>query len=73
MHNPQNRTNVLFLLFLIGLVAFPFLLPKQNVVPIDYSRPASDDFDSVQVEMLIKEEQQQKRQQDSLKRYLKEL
>ncbi len=39
-------------------------------MPIDYSRPASDSFDSVQVEMLIKEEQRLKQQQRNLKQYL---
>ncbi|MBD0366109.1 MAG: hypothetical protein ICV53_08410 [Flavisolibacter sp.] len=50
----QRRTNILFILFLIGLIAFSFLLPKSSVVPVDYSRPASWAFDSIQIEIAYK-------------------
>ncbi|MBD0351101.1 MAG: hypothetical protein ICV65_08105 [Flavisolibacter sp.] len=44
----------MFILFLIGLIAFSFLLPKSSVVPVDYSRPASWAFDSIQIEIAYK-------------------
>ncbi|MBD0288577.1 MAG: hypothetical protein ICV84_25935 [Flavisolibacter sp.] len=71
MHSQRN--SIIILLFIITLALLPLLFSKTPTKHIDYNRPVSDYFDSLQVEMLKEAEQPLEPQQDSLKQYKREL
>lgn len=72
-HNHKNQNSILFVFFIIGLIALASIFRIKAKAHHDYSRPASWGFDSVQVERILQEEQRQKNRQDSLKQYLHNL